>query len=57
MGLFSPISAKIANQIDIEQTTVWVLGLIGLGTILRFFAYNTPLMIITAFFLAFASQL
>jgi cyanate permease len=50
MGLFSPIAAKIANRIDIERTIVWALGLIGLGTILRFFAYNTPLMIITAFF-------
>jgi CP family cyanate transporter-like MFS transporter len=49
MGLFSPIAVKISNRWGLEKTLTWSLLLIGVGTILRYFAASSLLLLLTAF--------
>lgn len=49
MGLFSPTAIKISNRWGLEKTLTWSLLLIGVGTILRYFAASSLLLLLTAF--------
>ncbi|CAG7653061.1 CynX/NimT family MFS transporter [Paenibacillus allorhizosphaerae] len=49
MGLFSPAAAALSRKWGIERVLGWSLIMIGLGTILRFAAQNTIILLFTAF--------
>ncbi|MCS7463344.1 MFS transporter [Paenibacillus doosanensis] len=49
MGLFSPMAVKISHRWGMERTITLALLVIGLGTIIRYFAASSLLMVVTSF--------
>ncbi len=52
MGLFSPLSATLANRWGIERIIGWSIALIGIGTALRVFTVSSYFLLATAFLAA-----